>query len=40
MKQNKQQVYLSPKIEVNNVEVEYGFSNSIEDPIISPEQEW
>ncbi len=39
MEQNAQN-YLSPHIEINDVEVEYGFVNSIEDPIVSPEQQW
>ena len=41
MKQNKQQRYLAPEIEVNYAEVELGFAGSmLEDPIEQPEQGW
>ena len=32
--------YLAPEVEIIEVAVEYGFANSIEDPIESPEQNW
>lgn len=36
----KEQQYYPPKIESTYVVVEYGFLNSIEDPIVNPEQDW
>lgn len=32
--------YIAPKIEVLTISVELGFSNSIEDPIENPDQDW
>ena len=37
---NKSLTYSTPDVEVLEVIVEYGFANSIEDPIENPEQGW
>ena len=37
---NRLYPYLSPDIDVVEVLVEAGFSNSIEDPIENPDQDW
>ena len=38
--QTNAQSYLSPEVEVVEVAIEYGFSNSIENPIENEEQDW
>ncbi len=40
MTTSKKSLYLAPEVEIIEVAVEFGFSNSIEDPIESPEQDW
>lgn len=40
MKITKKFTYLVPEIDTVDIEVEYGFVNSIEDPVVKPEQEW
>ena len=42
MKQIEQRVYLSPEVEVSEIEVEQGFVLSNMEPIFpdKPEQEW
>jgi hypothetical protein len=32
--------YFAPDVEVIAIAVEQGFTNSIEDPVENPEQEW
>lgn len=36
----KQMEYLLPEVEIIEVAVEQGFTNSIEDPVEKPEQSW
>jgi hypothetical protein len=40
MYMNKDYAYLAPEVEIVEVNVEYGFQNSNEDPIQDPEQDW
>ena len=40
MKTTKNYTYSSPEVEIVEVNVEYGFANSIEDPVEKPEQDW
>ena len=40
MKTTKNYTYISPEVEIVEVNVEYGFANSIEDPVEKPEQDW
>lgn len=40
MQNLKQMEYLIPEVEIIEVAVEQGFTNSIEDPVEKPEQSW
>lgn len=40
MKTTKNYTYIAPEVEIVEVNVEYGFQNSNEDPIQDPEQDW
>ena len=40
MKTIDEYVYLAPKVEITEVNVEHGFAISIEDPVEKPEQDW
>lgn len=40
MTSTKDYTYLAPEAEMIEVNVEYGFANSMEDPVEKPEQDW
>jgi hypothetical protein len=40
MLKNNMNLYLVPEVEIVEMNVEYGFAISIEDPVENPEQDW
>ena len=40
MQKNNMYSYLTPEVEIVEMNVEYGFAISIEDPVEKPEQDW